>query len=656
MNRFVQLRPASSGSPSAAGKRVPRLRGSAPARVGRKLSQSSLGESKVAYRAIAEAAQDYIYIIGRTGCVEYLNPFAARVFGLPPGRVVGQPLSALFPPEIAARQQQGIQRVLDTGEPLHVEAIVPFPGGDAWLSTTLTPLRDKRGPVRAVLGISRDVTERKQAEETQATLAAIAENSNDAIIGRGSDGKIIFWNAAAERMLGYTAAEIIGSDLTAMFPPELLHENLANRDLLRAGKSLSRQETVRIAKDGRRVHIERTASPIKDASGRITGFATILRDITERKRAEEKLRENEERFRVLAESIPHHVWSARADGASDYYNQRFLNYLGKTHEEMQGWTWASTLHPDDQQRSIAAWTEAVGSGVEYRIEYRIRRAADGEYRWHLGHAVPLRNAAGNVVRWFGTCTDIHDRKQAEQALRELSYRLLELEENERRSINRELHDRIGQTLSALNLDLQIVRVQLSAESRRKVGNRIDDAQRLLEMTMAQVRNVMANLRPPALDDYGLLGALRAYLDLNSVWLSIPVKITTNGDLPRLPSITETALFRIAQEALSNVAKHAHAQRAEIVLAAAQGRVTLTVADDGAGFDAQCRAERATWGLVTMRERAQAVGAALRIDSAPGNGTRVTVQVPLSAPPPRSLWKEALTWNLGAAHDDTCPAR
>ncbi len=140
-------------------------------------------------------------------------------------------------------------------------------------------------------------------------------------------------------------------------------------------------------------------------------------DVTEKKRMEEVLRESEERFRFLAESIPHFVWSARPDGFSDYHNKRFLEYLGKSGGEMQGYILPSILYPDDVDRSLAAWKGAVESGTEYRIEHRIRRASDGQYRWFLGHAVPLRDRSGKIVRWYGTCTDIDDRKRAEDALR-----------------------------------------------------------------------------------------------------------------------------------------------------------------------------------------------------------------------------------------------
>jgi PAS domain S-box-containing protein len=118
-------------------------------------------------------------------------------------------------------------------------------------------------------------------------------------------------------------------------------------------------------------------------------------------------------FRQLAETVPHYIWSARADGISDYYNARFLEFLGKSLGEMQGWTWAEMLHPDDRRRSIDSWTKAFTSGSDYFEEYRIRRASDGRYIWHEGRATPLRDEEGNIIRWFGTCTEVEAHKLAE---------------------------------------------------------------------------------------------------------------------------------------------------------------------------------------------------------------------------------------------------
>lgn len=212
-------------------------------------------------------------------------------------------------------------------------------------------------------------------------------------------------------------------------------------------------------------------------------------------------------------------------------------------------------------------------------------------------------------------------------LRELSRRLLDVEEDERRRINREIHDRIGQNLSALHLALNTTRARLSADSLPAIRDQLDDASRLLGVTIAQVRDVMADLRPVALDDYGLFAALKSYAEPFSERVGVPVDVSGKDIVPRLPPAVETALFRIAQEALHNVAKHAHASEVSVMLDAHADRVLLAVSDDGIGFEPEgSGTPRASWGVTTMRERAEAIGAALRIDSAPGKGTRVSVEV------------------------------
>lgn len=220
-----------------------------------------------------------------------------------------------------------------------------------------------------------------------------------------------------------------------------------------------------------------------------------------------------------------------------------------------------------------------------------------------------------------------DRKMAD--LRELSRKLMEVEENERRSINRELHDRVGQNLSALQLNLGALRNELAAGAAPATAARLEDARALLETTSKQVRDVMAELRPAALDDYGLLAALRHHAAAVAVRLGISITVEGKDPAPRPPLAVETALFRIVQEALNNVAKHARARNVKVTLETVHREVVLTVADDGAGFAASLAPGTPSYGIATMRERAEAIDARLRIHSAPGRGTRV--EVVLEAP-------------------------
>src|SRR5262249_30077203 len=151
----------------------------------------------------------------------------------------------------------------------------------------------------------------------------------------------------------------------------------------------------------------------------VCGMAT---DITDRKRIEEAVRENEERYRQLADAMPQIVWSARPDGVIDYYNQRWYDFTGFARGDETDRDWASILHPEDVLPCTQRWQAAVRTGEAYQSEYRFRDRKTGSYRWHLGRALPVRDGAGRIVRWFGTCTDIDDQKRAEEALREADRR------------------------------------------------------------------------------------------------------------------------------------------------------------------------------------------------------------------------------------------
>ena len=249
------------------------------------------------------------------------------------------------------------------------------------------------------------------------------------------------------------------------------------------------------------------------------------------------------------------------------------------------------------------------------------------------HRVALIGSASLVFAalvWL-LVAELRRLARSEGRLRAVSQRLMDVEEVQRRSLNRELHDRVGQNLSALQLNLATLRIEIDSGATVAVGQRLDDAQSLLQAASNQVRDVMADLRPAALDDFGLLAALRDHAAGVAARLRIPVTVQGKDLAPRLPPATEMALFRIVQEALNNVALHARASKAEIVLNATPRVVRLSVADDGAGFSAARPPRRAAhYGIATMRERAEAIGARLRIVSRPGKGCRVEIELARSA--------------------------
>jgi PAS domain S-box-containing protein len=279
---------------------------------------------------------------------------------------------------------------------------------------------------------TRDLSDRARASEAQSRLAAIVESSEDAIIGKTLDSRIMTWNAGAQRLFGYTAEEIVGQSITLLIPADRQDEERQILEQVRRGERLEHYDTVRIARDGRLIDVSLTVSPVLDAAGQVVAASSIARDITASKRAEEALRASEQRFRLLAKTIPSMIWTAAPDGTITYANDRWFEYCGLTPSH-SGDDWPElVVHPDDRERCREAWSRARRDGTEYAIEVRHRRY-DGAYRWFVTRAVPLRDDAERVEQWFGITTDIEDRKRAEQTshfLAEVSTSLSELTDDE----------------------------------------------------------------------------------------------------------------------------------------------------------------------------------------------------------------------------------
>jgi signal transduction histidine kinase len=262
--------------------------------------------------------------------------------------------------------------------------------------------------------------------------------------------------------------------------------------------------------------------------------------------------------------------------------------------------------------------------------------ADGERRSVEVIASPLWGTDGTFQGIIESIRDITERKRAEETLHQYAERIralaakqAEVTEAERQRLARELHDQVGQNLTALSINLNIVRTQMPEEAAAQVCSRLDDSLSLVEQTTERIRDVMADLRPPMLDDYGLVAALHWYGEQFAWRTDIAVAVEGEEPAPRLAARVENALFRIAQEALTNVAKHAQATQVTVTTEAVSGTLRLVVADDGIGFDQAHLAESdggLGWGLLTMAERAEAVGGRCRVESDPGQGTQVIVEV------------------------------
>jgi PAS domain S-box-containing protein len=338
-------------------------------------------------------------------------------------------------------------------------------------------------------------------------------------------------------------------------------------------------------------------------------------------------------LQLVIDSIPVMAWTMLPDGTVDFINRQWLDYSGVSMRAALG-NPTGTVHPDDVAGAMENWREnSTARAQAYQQEIRLR-GADGNYRWFLVRTVPQFDEHARVARWYGTATDIEDRKRAEEIIRDnaeklqaLTRRLVEIQEADRRELSRELHDRVGQTLTAILIDVDLIRKRPAASEDPEIGVAVDDCLGLIDTAFSAVKDVMYELRPPMLDEHGLLGPLKWYTRKFSERSGIAVQVIASDDW-RCSPLVELALFRIVQEGLANVARHAKATRVTIALAADAGNMTLTLQDNGVGLGDTQFSSRPGYGLITMRERAESVGGSLRMSNVTEGGTRLAVTIPM----------------------------
>jgi len=361
-----------------------------------------------------------------------------------------------------------------------------------------------------------------------------------------------------------------------------------------------------------------------------------------------ELAQKNQELDAIVQTAPDIIFSRNPDGSRDYISGRFYEYTGAPSGAGQGYGWLDYVHSEDKEQSLARWLQSVSTGKTYESDYRLR-GADGQYRWFRVRAVPLRDGHNEIVKWYGTCSDVHDSKLLEQSIREnaielermvesrtaalrrLSNRMMTMQDEERRRIAREIHDGLGQELAAAKMIMDGILAKDSSPSMRQASS---DASQLIDRAIQQVRTISHLLHPPLLDEVGLVSALRWFLEGLSERSGINVVLEVNPpDVGRLRSELETAIFRIVQEALTNMFRHSGARNGSVKIAQQDGKIVVTVRDDGKGLEEQViqlRPESVGVGIGGMRQRVTELGGSLRLANA-NPGTIVEVIIPALRP-------------------------
>ncbi|MDX1953150.1 MAG: PAS domain S-box protein [Verrucomicrobiota bacterium] len=382
-------------------------------------------QERAIYVAIVDSSDDAIISKTLDGIVTTWNKAAEKIFGYSAAEMVGQSITRIFPEDRLHEESYVLSQIRNGQKIEHFETVRRTRDGTLLdISVTISPVKDASGRIIGASKIARNVTAQKAAARAAQLLASIVDSSDDAIISKRLDGIITSWNKAAEKIFGYTAEEMIGQSITRLFPMDRLQEEPQIISRIGQGHRVEHFETVRKTKDGRNIHVSLTISPVKDAEGRIIGASKIARDISRQKQAEESLRRNEEQLRTMADSIPLLAWMAEANGNVFWYNRRWYEYTGTTFEQMQGWGWQAVHDPRILPSVNERWNESLRTGTPFEMEFPLR-GADGEFRWFLTRVSPMKDTEGQVIRWFGTNTNIDEARKARQELEEET-RILEL--------------------------------------------------------------------------------------------------------------------------------------------------------------------------------------------------------------------------------------
>jgi PAS domain S-box-containing protein len=532
--------------------------------------------------------------------------------------------------------------------------------------------------------ILRDVSERRRADtairENEERLRLAFTGAQEGVWDWDLETGAVVYSKRWKEMLGYADEEIephVSAWERLIHPEDSARARSVVHQLAR-GESTYRVECRLRHKKGHYIHVLSRGYPVRrESDGKVVRIVGTHLDLTERRRAEDALRESEERLKLAFAGAQEGVWDWNLETGAVVYSHRWKEMLGYEDHEIEPdvSAWERLLHPDDRLRAHQVNMSVIDGSPSYEMEVRLRHK-DGHYVHVLSRGLPIRrNTDGTVIRIVGTHFDLSERKRAEEELlraheqlehrvrertaelaranvslqiemrerevaerarTELLGRLVFAQEDERRRIAREMHDQFGEHLTSLSRRIEGLKRAVASDS--PLAHEVDALDTVAQRLDRDVDHLVWELRPTALDDLGLRAALSNYVKDWSARVHIAAQLHTSGlQEHRLPSEVETTLYRIAQEALTNVARHSGATTVDIVLERRPDAVVLVVEDNGSGFDLEAARTQGRFGLLGMQERALLVGATLQIESAPGHGATVLLRLTEPSPP-------------GAAHD------
>jgi two-component system, NarL family, sensor histidine kinase UhpB len=539
--------------------------------------------------------------------------------------------------ELGVAAYAGAPLITSTGQCLGTLSVLDWTPRK-WTGQQVALLTDLAATAVTELELRRELADHSRAEsalrESESRYRTLIEQTSDIITVVDESAVIRYGSPSVETVLGYDPEELVGRKGTELVHPDdaarILEAHLA---ALRDPWSAQRGVEFRCRhRDGTWRILEALGSVLQYRSAGPQAVLT-LRDVTEHRRAEEALRDSEERLRLTLDAGKCGIWDWDIQQDRVTWSDRVYELFGLSRETFGGRVedFTAVVHPEDRARLREAVRRALEEREDYGIEFRVVQPATGEIRWVSTNGRVLFEEDGAPRRMLGATLDTTERRLSEEALRasheqlrQLAHRLDEVREEELARVSREIHDELGHALTVLRLDLGWLAPRVR-RNREPVPAKVAEMLGLVDDTIDSVRRIAGRLRPPVLEDLGLAAAVDALLERFGRQTGLDVDLRTDG--VEVPPAARRALYRIVQEALTNVVRHAEARRVRVSLQSSPGAIVLEIADDGRGIPAGMIQNPGSLGLVGMRERAAALGAVFRMLDTPGGGTTIRVSVP-----------------------------
>lgn len=479
-----------------------------------------------------------------------------------------------------------------------------------------------------------EALERTRADAKIQLQARILSVVQQAIIATGKGGLIIYSNRHAQWMFGWTEEELKGHTLAQVtsFSLDAARYGLSGFGAVKGWEG----EVQSVRRDGSHFPAYLTCSPIWRQDGSVAGFVYTFIDITDRKQAEDAIRESEQKYSTVVENSPTGIFIYQV-GKLAYGNARFFQMVGRSAQTLSTMDPADIIHPDDWPRVREAWLRRFrGVSANHDEDCRIY-GQRGEIRWVTGRSTVIRYQGMEAL--LVNLQDITERHNAEQGLKEsqealhkLSARLMTAQESERQRVARELHDSIGQSLSAIKFMVEQALESDQSVERRQSRHALQAVVPVIQASVEEVRRISMDLRPPSLDDLGLLATVAWFVrEFQETYPQFVIEKFIEVEEFEIPDELKINIFRILQEAMNNAAKHSRARHITIALRQVMADLQLLIADDGCGYDLatpRVMSTKGGFGQASMRERAELFGGTLIITSEVGQGTMILARWPL----------------------------